>query len=115
MRVQRLRADGRLKESFAVGPLRLPPYSGELSAALPVYSVGLIRALERSYTRFALRGEGKSTVNGVPAYNIYFSARVDGQTMYGRRVLLLPQRAGARDGLRSDAAGGAVILGALAA
>jgi len=97
--VQRLRADGRVRDSFAVGPLRLPPYTGELSAELPLYSTGLIEQMSHSYQRFALRGEGKGTVNGVPSYNVYFSARREGQTMYGREVLLLPERRGAREGI----------------
>jgi hypothetical protein len=97
--VQRLRADGRLRDSLAVGPLRLPAYSGEPSAELPVYTAGLIGGLRRRYQHFALRAEGKSTVNSVPAYNVYFSAREDGEAVYGRQVLLLPERRGARDGL----------------
>jgi hypothetical protein len=100
VKVQRLRANGRVRDSFAVGPLRLPAYTGELSAELPLYTTGLIERLSRAYQSFALRGEGKSTVNGVPAYNVYFSARREGQTMYGREVLLLPERRGAREGIQ---------------
>lgn len=100
VKVQRLRANGRVRDSFAVGPLRLPAYTGELSAELPLYTTGLIDQLGRTYERFAMRGEGKSTVNGVAAYNVYFSARPEGQTMYGREVLLLPQRRGAREGIQ---------------
>lgn len=100
VKVQRLRANGRVRDSFAVAPLRLPPYSGELSAELPLYTAGLIEQLSRGYQRFALRGEGKSTVNSVPAYNVYFSARSEGQTMYGREVLLLPEGRGVREGIQ---------------
>jgi hypothetical protein len=46
-----------------------------------------------------LRGEGKTRVNAAPVYNIYYSARVGGRTMYGRDVLLVPERPGARAGL----------------
>src|SRR5271155_4477648 len=38
VKVQRRRADGRLEDSFAVDPLRLPAYSGELSGELPIYA-----------------------------------------------------------------------------
>jgi hypothetical protein len=100
VKVQRLRANGRVRDSFAVGPLRLPPYGGELSAEMPLYATGLIDQLRRSYGRFALRGEGKGTVNSVPAYDLYFSTHREGQTMYGRTVLLLPQRRGAREGVQ---------------
>ncbi len=47
-----------------------------------------------------LRGEGKTKVNGViRAYNIFYTALVDGREMYGRDVLLLPERRGAREGV----------------
>ncbi len=99
VRVQTLSSDGKLKSSFAVAPLRLPGYRGELSGELPVFVAGLLGQLALRHERFELRGEGKGTVNGVPSYSIYYAARVDGRTMYGRDVLLLPERRGARDGV----------------
>ena len=59
VRVQRLRANGRVRDSFAVAPLRLPPYSGELSAELPLYSAGLIEQLSRRYQRFRAARRGQ--------------------------------------------------------
>src|SRR5271167_3292836 len=88
------RADGRLEDSFAVSPLRLPPYSGGLSGELPVYASSYIGGLSRKFSGFVLRGEGKTRVNTVPAYNIFYTARVEGREMYGRDVLLLPERQG---------------------
>lgn len=35
----------------------------------------------------------------MPAYNIYFTAQVKGREMYGRDVLLVPERPGARQGV----------------
>ncbi len=35
----------------------------------------------------------------LPAYQVLYTARVDGETVYGRDVLLLPPRAGAREGV----------------
>jgi hypothetical protein len=90
---------GRLLDSFAVAPLRLPPYAGGLSGELPLYSAGYIRALARRYEGFQLQGEGKTRVNTLPAYNIYYSVRLHGQRMFGRDVLLVPERSGARDGV----------------
>lgn len=90
---------GRLEDSFAVGPLVLPAYEGSPTAELPLYAAGYIRALERRYAGFELRAEGKTRVNTVPAYSIFYTARVDGREMYGRDVLLLPQRAGVRRGV----------------
>jgi hypothetical protein len=77
----------------------LPPYQGSLTGELPLYAAGYIRALQRRYADFELRGEGKTRVNTVPAYSIFYTARVQGRTMYGRDVLLLPQRDGARRGV----------------
>ena len=96
--VQR-RAHGRLEDSFAVSPLRLPPYAGALSGELPLYASGYIRELSARYADFVLRGEGKTRVNTVPAYDVLYTARVQGRAMYGRDVLLLPERQGQRDGV----------------
>jgi hypothetical protein len=99
VKVARRFPDGALKDSYAVGPLRLPPYSGELSGELPVYASGYIRALAQRDAGFVLRGEGKTRVNGVPAYQVLYTALVEGRPMYGRDVLLLPEREGARLGV----------------
>jgi hypothetical protein len=99
VKIQRHRADGRLEDSFAVEPLTLPPYSGSLSGELPLYAAGYIRGLKARYVGFTLRLEGKTRVNTVPAYQILYTALVEGQTMWGRDVLLLPDRPGVRAGV----------------
>jgi hypothetical protein len=99
VRLERHDAAGRLEDSFAVGPLTLPRYSGALTGELPVYAVGYISTLRAHYRGFVLRGEGKTRVNTVPAYQVIYTALVDGRTMWGRNVLLLPERAGAREGV----------------
>lgn len=92
--------DGALKYSYAVDPLRLPEYSGALSGEVPLYATGFIRTLSSRYEHFELRGEGKAKVNNVLiGYQVLFTADVDGETMYGRDVMLLPQRAGVREGV----------------
>jgi hypothetical protein len=98
VRIER-RAHGRLEDSFAVAPLRLPPYSGGLSAELPLYASGYIEGLSGKYSGFVLRGEGKTRVNTVPAYNVLYTAMIEGRQMYGRDVLLLSERQGVRDGV----------------
>jgi hypothetical protein len=99
VKVQRRRSNGSLEDSYAVEPLRLAPYAGEPSGALPVYAAGYIRALRARHVGFLLRGEGKTRVNGVPAYQVLYTAVLEGRTMYGRDVLLLPEHAGAREGV----------------
>jgi hypothetical protein len=64
-----------------------------------LYASDHIRLLARRDPDFVLRGEGKTRVNGVPAYHVLYTATVEGHTMYGRDVLLLPERAGAREGV----------------
>jgi hypothetical protein len=99
VKVQRRRGDGSLEDSYAVGPLLLPTYSGELSGELPLYASGHIPLLASRYAGFVLRGEGKTRVSAGPAYQILYTAIVEGRPMYGRDVLLLPERAGAREGV----------------
>jgi hypothetical protein len=91
--------DGALKYSFAVDPLLLPAYSGELTAEIPLYATGFIRSFGGGYRGFELRGEGKTKVNNtLTGYEILFTADVEGERMFGRAVLLLPPRAHAREG-----------------
>jgi hypothetical protein len=98
VKVQR-RAHGLLEDSFAVDPLRLGPYTGLLSGELPLYAAGYVRALSGRYEGFVLRGEGKTRVNTVPAYQVLYTATVAGHEMFGRDVLLLPERPDAREGV----------------
>ncbi|HEX5853838.1 MAG TPA: hypothetical protein VFY36_12175 [Solirubrobacteraceae bacterium] len=100
VRVQAHKGDGALRYSYAVDPLRLPRYSGELFGELPIYASDYIRALARRHEDFVLRGEGKTRVNvNMIGYQILYTARVGGREVYGRDILLLPPRAGARDGV----------------
>ncbi|HWY18724.1 MAG TPA: hypothetical protein VNY27_08450 [Solirubrobacteraceae bacterium] len=98
VQVQRL-ARGRLEDSFAVGPLRLPRYTGSLSAELPLYAASYIDGLRHRYAGFVLRGEGKTRVNTVPAYAVAYIAQIASRTVYGRDILLLPEQPGARVGV----------------
>jgi hypothetical protein len=105
-KVQRVE-NGRLEDSFAVGPFTLPPYRGELGAALAMYAAGYIRGLSTArvpgQTGFVLRGEGSIQIDAVSTYatyNIFYTTRVDGREMYGRNVLLLTGEPGARRGVQ---------------
>jgi hypothetical protein len=103
VKLQRHRGDGTLEDSLAVFPLTLPPYSGELSGELALYAAGYIREISRRYPDFVLRGEGKTRVNAavntIPAYDVVYTTRVEGQTLWGRNVLLLPPTPHARVGV----------------
>jgi len=99
VRIQARYPDGALKYSYAANPLRLPAYSGGLSAELPIYASGYIERLRGRFSDFLLRGQGKTRVNNVPAYQVLYTTTVQGREMYGRNVLMLPQRQGARRGV----------------
>lgn len=99
VRVVRRDRAGNIEDSFAVAPLTLPPYKGALSGAEPLYAAGYIRALAAHLPGFELQGEGKTRVDLMPAYNIYYSAAVAGRTLWGRDVLLVPEGKAARRGV----------------
>lgn len=99
VRLERHAADARLLDSFAVRALVLPRYSGSLTGELPLYAAGYISSLRTRDADFVLRGEGKTRVNTVPAYQVVYTTRVAGHTMFGRDVLLVAQRPGAREGV----------------
>ena len=100
VKVQSHWPNGALKYSYAVDPVTLPAYSGELTGEIPLYATSFIRRLSTRYQRFELRGEGKARVNNMLAgYQVLFTADVEGETMYGRDVLLLPSRARLREGV----------------
>jgi hypothetical protein len=91
---------GELKYSYAVGPLRLPRYTGEASVEMSLYALGFIHTLSAHYEDFELRGEGKTRVSTtLTGYEVLYTAEVEGHSMYGRDVLLLPPREGAREGV----------------
>jgi hypothetical protein len=87
------------KYSYEVSALTLPPYSGSASGTLPAYASGYIARLRARSSDFVLRGEGKTRVNTVPGYQVLYTTRVDGVEMFGRDVLLVPAREGAREGV----------------
>jgi hypothetical protein len=91
---------GRLDDSYAVSPLRLAPYSGSVSGELPLFASGYTRTLAARFAHFRLEGEGKTRISStLGGYDILFSALLDGRRVYGRDVMLLPERRGVREGV----------------
>jgi hypothetical protein len=91
---------GALKYSFAVAPIELPPYAGELTAEMPLFATAYIHGLERTYAGFRFSAEGKTAINKtLTGYEVAFYARVEGREMYVRNVLLIPPRAHQRAGV----------------
>jgi hypothetical protein len=87
-------------QSFAVEPLALAPYRGDVGGALPVVAAREIDALRRRFDAFELVQDGKARVNEVPGYAILFRARLGRRRLYGREVLLPRPVPGTRDGVR---------------
>ena len=99
VKVRALDGAGAPRYSYEVYPLRLAAYEGSPSGALPSYASGYIAQLRARSREFVLRGEGKTRVNTVPGYHVLYTAQIEGRTMWGRDVLLLPERPGVREGV----------------
>ncbi len=105
VRLQANGPDGSLDNAFAVGPLLLPPYTGNASGFLPLYATGVIAGLARQYPGFTLQGEGEErvdTTNGVynpNGYEISFTTRRGSELIDARVVLILAPHGGGRRGL----------------
>jgi hypothetical protein len=76
-------------QSFTVRALRLPAYSGDVSAELTILASGLVDQMRASIPGFVWRSEGRVNVNRQPGYQIVYQARIGGRTTYGKRVLLV--------------------------
>jgi hypothetical protein len=93
-------AGGRLEDSYAVAPMRLGAYEGNVSGELPVFAAGYTHALAERFAHFRFEGEGKTRISStLGGYEVLYSAFLDGRTMHGRDVMLLPERPGAREGV----------------
>ena len=100
VRLQSHSSSGKLEYSFAVNPLRLPPYQGSVLAEVPLYAAAYIRELARRYPDFVLRGEGKTRLNSkLGGYQVAYTRTVAGRKMLGRNVLLVHERPGERNGV----------------
>src|SRR3954471_22345242 len=86
-------------QSMTVRPLHLPPYRGAVSGLLPVFAEPHVRAVSRRFSDFLELDEGKARIRDAPGYQVGFRARLDGRTVFGREVLLVPDQPGAREGL----------------
>jgi hypothetical protein len=104
---------------FVVRALRLAPYRGDVSAALMTASSTMVHHMHEADPAFLYRGEGRVRINKLPGYQISFTTKQDGHTVYGKRVLLVKDDPGAREGAditmlaeRSAAVGNVDAVGA---
>jgi hypothetical protein len=93
-------AHGQLQDSFAVAPLRIPPYAGSVTGALPLRSASYVSALERRFAGFRLQSEGKTRITSTLAgYDVRYSVLIDGRRLSGRDIFLLPSGAHVHEGV----------------
>jgi hypothetical protein len=94
------RSNGRLEDSYAVAPLRVAPYHGSVTGELPVFSAGYERALAGRFAGLRMEGEGRTRISSsLVGYQVLYSVPVDGRKVYGRDVMLLPERPDVREGV----------------
>jgi hypothetical protein len=100
VRLQNVRPDGLFVQSYAVEPLALPAYRGDVGGLLPIVADGEIRTLAQRFRQFELVQEGKTRLNQVPGYAITFRARLGQRRLLGREILLPEPVPGGRRGVR---------------
>ncbi len=99
VKVQRS-AGARLRDSYAVAPLRLGGYTGSVTGELPLFAAGYARTLASRFPHFRLEGEGKTRISStLGGYDVLYSTVIGGRKLYGRDVMLLPEHRGARLGV----------------
>ncbi|HEX5308702.1 MAG TPA: hypothetical protein VFW38_06435 [Solirubrobacteraceae bacterium] len=92
VKVARHSAEGGIEDSFAVAPLRLPPYAGSVTGELPLRAAAYVHELRRRFAGFRLQGEGKTRITSTLAgYDVRYSALVEGRRLSGRDVILMPK------------------------
>jgi hypothetical protein len=90
----------QLKDSYAVAPFSIGPYAGSVTGELPLAVAAYTRKLAARFPDFRQEGEGKTRISSTLAgYEVLYTARVNGQKLYGRDVILIPPRRGAREGV----------------
>jgi len=91
---------GRLQSSYAIAPLVVGRYQGSVTGELPLAATHYTHTLAARFSGFRLEGEGKTRISSTLAgYQVLYSALLDGRKIYGRDIMLLPNRRDAREGV----------------
>lgn len=65
-----------------------------------MFATGYARSLAARFSHFRLEGDGKTRISSsLQGYQVLYTALVAGREMWGRDVMLLPGRYGAREGV----------------
>jgi hypothetical protein len=82
------------RESFAVRPLTIPPYRGDVSSAYLAVATRRLAALRAADPEVRYRGEGRARVNTVTVgYQLTYQTRRAGKLVYGKIFFLAPEPA----------------------
>jgi hypothetical protein len=99
VRLERPRDDGLFVQSFAVSPLELPRYDGDVGGMLPILAGRFARRAAERHEGFELVEEGRARVEDAVGYSISFRARVGERPLYGRLLLMPTPRPVDEDGV----------------
>ena len=87
-------------QSLTIKNLYLPAYRGWPTGELPVFIQTALPELRHRWRDFEIADEGRVRLNEVPGYSIGFRARGDdGERVWGRYIMVVPDEAGARQGV----------------
>lgn len=78
------------RETFAVRPLTVPPFRGDISSAYLALATAKLEELRAADPNVRYRGEGKARINLIPGYQLSYATRQDGRTLFGRVYWLVP-------------------------
>lgn len=91
---------GRVSVAVTVRPLSVPPFRGDVAKGfLPLHAQLYMDRLRRRDRTFAIRDEGRSTVNDSPGYQIAYRTGSPGRFTYWREVFVLPDQEAPRRGV----------------
>ncbi|HEV3001789.1 MAG TPA: hypothetical protein VGW75_13695 [Solirubrobacteraceae bacterium] len=91
---------GRVSVAVTVRPLRVPPVRGDVAKGfLPLHAQLYMDRLRRRDRTFAIRDEGRSTVNDSPGYQIAYRTGSPGRFTYWREVFVVPDEEAPREGV----------------
>lgn len=92
---------GRVAVDVTVRPLRLPAYRGDVAKGLlPTHAQLYMDRLRRRDATFALRDEGRSTVNGSPGYQIAYRTGAGRRLTFRREIFVVPDEEAPRRGVQ---------------
>lgn len=99
VRIVRRSPTGGLEHSLEVKPLALSANDAEPQVSMALYAPVYARSLQAQDQHFVFRGEGRTKVGSAAAYEVLYTTYVEGLRMYGRDIMMLPERRGADRGV----------------